>query len=43
MIIFVPYGSPDDETRLPEFYDRTYHYLCSLGIEELEDNNKDIR
>jgi hypothetical protein len=35
MIIFVPYGSNNDHTRLPAFYDKTYEYLCSLGIEEI--------
>ena len=43
MIICVPYGNsnktatgyPEDRTRLPEFYDSTYDYLKSLGIEEL--------
>ena len=35
MIICVPEGSPDDHTRLPEFYNSTYNYLKSLGIEEI--------
>ncbi|MBR1564033.1 MAG: DUF2075 domain-containing protein [Paludibacteraceae bacterium] len=35
MIICVPEGSPDDHTRLPEYYDATYNYLKSLGIEEI--------
>lgn len=43
MIICVPYGNPnktlsgfpEDSTRLPEFYDETYKYLKSIGIEEL--------
>ena len=43
MIICVPYGNsnvtstgyPEDKTRLPEFYDGTYEYLKSLGIEEI--------
>ena len=43
MIICVPEGNPnktstgfwEDSTRLPEFYDGTYHYLKSLGIEEI--------
>lgn len=43
MIICVPSGNPnknasgfwEDSTRLPEFYDGTYQYLKSLGIEEL--------
>lgn len=28
-------GSPEDSTRLPEYYNNTYNYLKSLGIEEL--------
>ena len=28
-------GFPEDPTRLPEFYDGTYEYLKSLGLEEL--------
>ena len=35
MIICVPEGSPSDHTRLPEFYDGTYNYLKSIGIEEI--------
>lgn len=43
MIICVPYGNsnktplgyPEDKTRLPEFYNGTYEYLKSLGIEEI--------
>ena len=30
-----PEGFPEDSTRLPEFYDGTYQYLKSLGIEEI--------
>ncbi|MBQ0089020.1 MAG: DUF2075 domain-containing protein [Prevotellaceae bacterium] len=30
-----PEGFPEDSTRLPEFYDGTYVYLKSLGIEEI--------
>lgn len=30
-----PEGFPEDPTRLPEFYDGTYKYLKSLGLEEL--------
>ncbi len=44
MIICVPYGNgnitstgfPEDSTRLPEFYNGTYEYLKSLGIEEIK-------
>lgn len=43
MVICVPEGNPnktlngfwEDSTRLPEFYDGTYQYLKSLGIEEI--------
>ena len=28
-------GFPEDPTRLPEFYDGTYKYLKSLGLEEI--------
>jgi DUF2075 family protein len=30
-----PEGFPEDPTRLPEFYDGTYEYLKSLGMEEI--------
>ena len=32
LVIFVPEGDPDDETRRPEYYDGTYEYLKSLGL-----------
>ncbi len=43
MVICVPAGNPnktatgfwEDSTRLPEYYDGTYQYLKSLGIEEI--------
>ena len=43
MVICVPAGNPnknpsgfwEDSTRLPKFYDGTYQYLKSLGIEEI--------
>lgn len=35
MIIVVPTGNPDDPTRLPAFYDATYQYLSSIGIQEI--------
>ena len=35
MVIFVPYGSNEDATRIPEFYDETFNYLRALGIIEL--------
>ncbi|MCR5234093.1 MAG: DUF2075 domain-containing protein [Lachnospiraceae bacterium] len=44
MVICVPEGNPnktpngfwEDSTRLPEYYDGTYQYLKSIGIEELD-------
>ncbi len=35
MVIVVPEGSMQDPTRDPAFYDGTYRYLRSIGIEEL--------
>jgi hypothetical protein len=35
MIICVPEGKVEDHTRQPEFYDGTYEYLKSIGIEEI--------
>lgn len=35
MIICIPEGNEDDHTRLPEFYDGTYEYLKSIGLEEI--------
>ena len=35
MVIFIPQGNDKDESRLPKFYDGTYEYFKSLGIEEL--------
>ncbi len=35
MVIFVPYGSSQDETRQPHFYDETFNYLRSLGLNEI--------
>lgn len=35
MAIFIPAGSDDDLTRRREWYDGTYYYLRSLGIEEI--------
>lgn len=35
MVIVVPEGSLTDKTRAPEFYDCTYNYLKSIGLEEL--------
>lgn len=43
MVICIPEGNPhktasgfwEDSTRLPEFYEGTYQYLMSLGLEEI--------
>ena len=35
LVIFVPEGDPDDETRRPKYYDGTYEYLKSLGLREI--------
>lgn len=35
MVIVVPQGNPEDPARKPEFYDSTYKYLKSIGLEEL--------
>ncbi len=35
MIICVPEGNISDHTRLPEFYNSTYEYLKSIGLEEI--------
>lgn len=35
MVLYIPRGSDEDETRQPVFYDETYNYLTSLGIEEI--------
>ena len=48
MIICVPEGNsnktttgfPEDSTRLPYYYDGTYQYLKSIGIEELRANSE---
>jgi hypothetical protein len=35
IIIFVPEGDSEDETRLPEFYDPIYEYLVSCGLKSI--------
>lgn len=35
MAIFIPEGSDTDHTRKREYYDRTYEYLCAVGVEEI--------
>lgn len=34
-IIFIPEGSPSDETRKPSYYNGIYDYLLSIGIKEI--------
>lgn len=35
MVIVVPKGDLEDHTRLPEFYDSTFEYFKTLGLEEI--------
>ncbi|WP_320008340.1 DUF2075 domain-containing protein [Maridesulfovibrio sp.] len=35
MVIFIPQGSTEDETRLPEFYDPMYNFLLECGISNI--------
>lgn len=35
MAIFIPPGDARDHTRLPSFYDETFEYLASLGVERI--------
>ena len=35
MAVFIPPGDPADHTRLPAFYDETFEYLASLGVERI--------
>ena len=37
MVIFVPNGSSEDETRPNSFYDETFKYLRALGVVEIGD------
>lgn len=36
MVIFVPEGDVTDATRQPGYYDKTYEYLHSIGIDDLD-------
>lgn len=36
MVIFIPEGNIDDPTRKPAYYDSTFNYLQSLGIEVIK-------
>lgn len=35
IVIFVPKGDIEDNTRLPDYYDSTYEYFKKIGLEEL--------
>ena len=35
IVIYVPKGNDEDETRLSSFYDQTFEYLQSIGIPEI--------
>lgn len=35
MVLVIPEGNSEDHTRKPEFYDDTYKYLRSIGLEEI--------
>jgi hypothetical protein len=35
MILFIPEGNADDQTRLPEIYESIYEYLVSCGLTEI--------
>ena len=41
VVIFVPNGNPEDPTRPREFYDGTYEYLLTCGVEPLESDALD--
>ncbi|WP_298523164.1 DNA/RNA helicase domain-containing protein [uncultured Methanobrevibacter sp.] len=44
MVIFVPEGDEEDQTRKKEYYDGTYEYLKSIGIKVLSlENNENIK
>jgi hypothetical protein len=36
MVIYIPEGDIIDHTRNQKYYDGTYHYLKSIGIEEID-------
>jgi len=35
MVIVVPPGNKEDQTRIPTFYDSTFEYLKEIGFEEI--------
>ena len=36
LVIYVPPGNQQDETRLPEFYDGIYSFLKACGVVDLD-------
>lgn len=34
-VVYIPKGNPEDSTRNPEYYNQTYNYLKSIGIQEI--------
>ena len=38
VVICVPEGNPNHDTRLPAIYDGTYQYLKQIGIEGIENS-----
>lgn len=36
MVIYIPQGNDQDQTRSPEFYDHTYLYLKNCGISDMQ-------
>lgn len=43
MILVIPEGNSDDQTRLPQFYDETYKYLKGLGMEHYDENSEKMK
>ena len=39
LVIYVPEGSEEDSSRNRDYYDKTFQYLKSCGIEELQNGN----
>lgn len=35
LVIYIPEGSQEDQSRIPALYDGTYRYLLSCGIPEI--------
>ena len=35
VVVYIPQGDVDDETRLIQFYDGTFEYFRSIGVEEI--------